>query len=48
MTTFSEYAVTITIWLLTLAGLFFGGRAAWRRRRHPSGAANRERDGHPS
>jgi hypothetical protein len=34
MITTSEYAVTITIWVLTLAGAFFGGRAAWRRRRH--------------
>jgi len=34
MITTSEYAVTITIWILTLAGAFFGGRAAWRRRRH--------------
>ena len=32
MLTISEYAVTITIWVLTLAGVFFGGRAAWRRR----------------
>jgi len=23
----------ITIWVLTLDGLFFGGRAAWRRRK---------------
>jgi hypothetical protein len=33
MITTTEYAVTITIWVLTLAGVFFGGRAAWRRRR---------------
>lgn len=33
MITTSEYAVTITIWVLTLSGAFFGGRAAWRRRR---------------
>jgi hypothetical protein len=33
MTTTSEVAVTIIIWVLTLAGAFFGGRAAWRRRR---------------
>jgi hypothetical protein len=33
MITTSEYVVTITIWVLTLAGVFFGGRAAWRRRR---------------
>jgi len=33
MITTSEYAVIITIWVLTLAGAFFGGRAAWRRRR---------------
>jgi hypothetical protein len=33
MITASEYAVTITIWVLTLLGVFFGGRAAWRRRK---------------
>jgi len=33
MITTSETAVTITIWVLALAGAFFGGRAAWRRRR---------------
>jgi hypothetical protein len=33
MTGTSEHVVTITIWVLTLAGVFFGGRAAWRRRR---------------
>jgi len=33
MITTSEIAVTITIWVLTLAGLFFGSRAAWRRRK---------------
>lgn len=31
MITTSEYAVIIIIWVLTLAGAFFGGRAAWRR-----------------
>lgn len=33
MITTSEITVTITIWVLTAAGTFFGGRAAWRRRR---------------
>jgi len=33
MVTTSEIAVTITIWVLTAAGAFFGTRAAWRRRR---------------
>ena len=33
MLTTSELAVTITIWVLTLSGSFFGGRAAWRRRK---------------
>ena len=33
MITTSEIAVTITIWVLTLSGVFFGGRAAWRRRK---------------
>lgn len=32
MLTTSETAVTITIWVLTAAGAFFGSRAAWRRR----------------
>ena len=32
MTTVSEIAVTLTIWVLTAVGLFFGLRAAWRRR----------------
>jgi hypothetical protein len=32
MTT-SELIVTLTIWLLTAVGGFFGLRAAWRRRR---------------
>ncbi len=32
MLTTSESAVTITIWVLTSAGTFFGTRAAWRRR----------------
>ncbi|MDD2899421.1 MAG: hypothetical protein PHI31_11990 [Desulfuromonadaceae bacterium] len=32
MLTTSEIAATITIWVLTAAGTFFGGRAAWRRR----------------
>ena len=34
MITISETAVTVTIWVLTAAGTFFGGRAAWRRRKH--------------
>lgn len=33
MITTSEIAVTITIWVLTAAGAFFGGRAVWRRRK---------------
>jgi len=33
MMTTSEIAVTITIWALTAAGTFFGGRAFWRRRK---------------
>jgi hypothetical protein len=36
MITTSEIAVTITIWVLTAAGTFFGGRAAWRRRKKNS------------
>lgn len=32
MLTTSESAVTITIWVLTAAGSFFGTRAVWRRR----------------
>jgi len=33
MITTSEIAVTITIWVLTASGAFFGSRAVWRRRR---------------
>lgn len=33
MSATSQHIVTIVIWALTLAGSFFGGRAAWRRRR---------------
>lgn len=32
MHTFSEIAVTVTIWVLTAAGSYFGLRAALRRR----------------
>jgi hypothetical protein len=42
MITTSEYAVTIIIWVLTLAGAFFGGRAAWRRRRHKRADGHRK------
>ena len=33
MITTSELAVTITIWILTASGAFFGTRAVWRRRK---------------
>ena len=33
MITTSEIAVTITIWVLTASGAFFGTRAVWRRRK---------------
>jgi len=33
MITTSEIAVTVTIWVLTVCGAFFGIRAAWRRKR---------------
>ncbi len=33
MITTSEMAVTITIWVLTAAGTFFGTRASWRRKK---------------
>ncbi len=33
MLTFTETVVTLAIWVLTAVGLFFGLRAAWRRRR---------------
>lgn len=45
MMTVSEVAVTITIWLLTLAALFFGGRAAWRRWRQHVATVNTLRTG---
>jgi hypothetical protein len=37
MMTTSERAITITIWVLTAAGSFFGGRAVWRRKREKRG-----------
>ena len=42
MITTSEYVVTITIWILTLTGVFFGGRAAWRRRRQKRAEGNKQ------
>jgi|GEM_PF-2678925 len=33
MITTSELVVTITIWVLTAAALFFSARAVWRRRK---------------
>ncbi len=33
MITTSELAASITIWVLTVSGVFFGGRAVWRRRK---------------
>jgi hypothetical protein len=38
-----ETIVLITIWVLTLAGVFFGGRAAWRRRRRERDAKGEDR-----
>jgi len=38
MITTSEIAVTITIWVLTAAGTFFGSRAVWRRRKQKQAA----------
>lgn len=36
MLTTSEIAATITIWVLTISGAFFGGRAIWRRKKQKS------------
>jgi len=33
MITTSEIAATVAIWALTAVGVFFGARAAWRRRK---------------
>lgn len=33
MASSSEYIVIITIWVMTLAGVFFGGRTALRRKK---------------
>jgi hypothetical protein len=46
MITTSGYAVTMIIWVLTLAGVFFGGRAAWRRRRQRRADGDIEGTGH--
>ena len=43
MITTSELAVTITIWILTAAGAFFGSRADWRRRRQKRAAERADR-----
>ena len=32
MTTVSELATSLIIWVLAAIGIYFGGRAAWRRR----------------
>ncbi len=29
----SELILNLTIWILTASGIFFGGRAVWRRNR---------------
>jgi hypothetical protein len=42
MITTSEYVVVVTIRGLTLAGVFFGGRAAWRRRRQKRAEGDRK------
>lgn len=42
MTGSGETIVLITIWVLTLAGVFFGGRAAWRRRRRERGTKGQD------
>lgn len=47
MLTTSESAVTVTIWVLTAAGTFFGSRAAWRRRVQKR-AEKRKRDQLPT
>lgn len=39
MITTSERVVSIAIWVLTAAGIFFGGRAVWRRRKRKRGEA---------
>jgi hypothetical protein len=41
MLTFSEYAVIIVIWVMTLAGCFFGGRAIWRKHRQQQAETKR-------
>ena len=33
MLTVSELAASLVIWVLAAIGIFFGGRAAWRRRK---------------
>ena len=42
MLTISERAAVIAVWALLLVGVFFAGRAAWRRRRQPG--ETREKD----
>jgi hypothetical protein len=45
MTTTSEIAATGIIWILTAAGVFFGSRAAWRRRKQQREKAAQESKG---
>lgn len=43
MFTFSEIVLTAAIWILTLCGLFFGSRAALRKRRKKAGKPPQDR-----
>ena len=45
MITASERIVTVTIWVLTTAGSFFGARAFWRRRKRKRAAGRKGSDG---
>lgn len=41
--TFTETVMTVTIWVLLAAGVWFGGRARWRRRRSRTPGGNDRR-----
>jgi hypothetical protein len=45
MITTSELAATITIWVLTSSGVFFGSRAAWRRKKQSRAKERKQQSG---
>lgn len=46
MLTFSERAAITAIWALLLVGVYFAGRAAWRRWRQPGKVKDKDLGSH--